>query len=157
MEIQLNPELRYRQRTGTGILQARLADALALTVRAKQVRWNLDESKFSRMRKLLAAVQKDASTSSEAISRRIVNLGGQAYGSAVMDATTSSLKKSCQAINNEDDLIEEFASEMLDFGIALRDASSEARKIGDLVSSELFIVILKNLEKSLILVEAQRS
>ena len=74
-----------------------------------------------------------------------------------MDATTSSLKKSCQAINNEDDLIEEFASEMLDFGIALRDASSEARKIGDLVSSELFIVILKNLEKSLILVEAQRS
>ncbi len=157
MEIQLNPELRYRQRTGTGLLQARLVDALALTVRAKQVKWSLSESKFSGMRNILAVIQNDASTSSEAISKRIVNLGGQAYSSAVMDATTSSLKKSCKAINDEDDLIEELANELLEFGIALRDGSSEARKIGDLVTSELFIAILKNLEKSLILVEAQRS
>ena len=138
------------------ILQARLYDAVDLTTHSKQACWNVKGPNFIVLNALFEQVHSYLIKYADLIAKRLVVLGGQAYGTARSSAQNSNLEEYPLNASHQVDHIEELSLRLTVFGAEVRADINNATDIGDKVTAQLFAEISGSLDKALWLVETHR-
>ncbi len=136
------------------LLNARLADALDLSMQAKQAHWNVKGPSFFQLHELFDAVAEAVEVSIDDLAERAVQLGGIAEGTVQVVHERSSLRPYPLGIVSGADHVKALTEAIAVVARATRAAIEEADKAGDKDTSDLFTEISRSLDKQLWLVEA---
>lgn len=137
-----------------GLLNARLADALALQLAAKQAHWNVKGPQFHALHTLFDAVAAEATLIVDELAERAVALGGTARGTAQVVAEHSELPPYPLAITRGSDHVEALATLLAALGKGLRAAIDRATQLNDADTADLFTGASRTIDKQLWFVEA---
>jgi starvation-inducible DNA-binding protein len=149
--IDLTAKARTRM---TGVLNARLADALDLQLQAKQAHWNVKGPSFIALHELFDRIAGETAAHVDDIAERITALGGVAEGTVQAVAGRTRLDAYPLHILDGRSHLDALAAALAKFGKAVRKAIDEAAKAGDADTSDLFTGISRAADKNLWLVEA---
>jgi len=138
----------------TGVLNARLADALDLQLQAKQAHWNVKGPSFIALHELFDRIAGETAAHVDDIAERITALGGVAEGTVQAVAGRTRLDAYPLHIVDGRSHLDALAAALAKFGKAVRKAIDEAAKAGDADTSDLFTGISRAADKNLWLVEA---
>ena len=144
---------KIRRKVGA-LLQSRLADAIDLTLQAKQAHWNVKGPHFIALHGLFDAVYVHATEAVDEFAERIVQLGGAADGTLAHVARTTSLPSYPAGAVTGDEHLEAMTTALAAFGKAVRWAADEAAELGDADTADLFTGISRAADKDLWMVEA---
>ena len=138
----------------TGLLNARLADALDLQLQAKQAHWNVKGPSFIALHELFDRIAGDLGGHVDDMAERITALGGTAEGTLQAVAGRSKLPVYPVDLTEGRAHLEALAGALARFGKSVRKAIDETGKAGDADTSDLFTGISRGADKSLWLIEA---
>ena len=136
------------------LLNARLADMVDLRQQLKQAHWNVKGPNFIGLHKLFDEVASEAADYADEIAERAVQLGGEAEGTTRMAAAASSLGEFPTGITAGSAFVDAVADRIAATAKAARKAADTADKAGDLGTSDMFVDIVRGLDKYLWFVEA---
>ena len=129
------------------LLNARLADAIDLTLAVKQAHWNIKGSSFIGIHELLDAVADRCREHADTIAERCVILGGQAKGTSQVAASDSSLSPYPVDAQHQSHHIEALKDRFMDFGARLRESIEKAGEAGDEDTADLFTEVSRAVDK----------
>lgn len=129
------------------LLNARLSDAIALTLAVKQAHWNIKGDGFIGVHELLDDVADRLRESADAIAERAVVLGGLAQGTAESVSKGSNVAPYPTDIVDIQDHIAALTERYKDVGSKLRDAINQADDAGDIGTSDLFTEVSRAVDK----------
>jgi starvation-inducible DNA-binding protein len=136
------------------LMGARLADAIDLSLQAKQAHWNVKGPQFFALHQLFDKIYEAAGEQVDDVAERIVELGGTADGTL----PTTSKKTTLPAFPNGAVAAEvhlaALAGALATFGKGARAAIDAAAKAGDADTADLFTEISRENDKYLWMVEA---
>lgn len=135
------------------LLNARLADMVDLRQHLKQAHWNVKGPNFIGLHKLFDDVAAEAGNYADEIAERAVQLGGDAEGTLRMAAAASTLEE-FPSVNNWAAVVEAVADRIAATAKGVRKAADTADKAGDLGTSDMFVDMVRGLDKYLWFVEA---
>ena len=135
------------------LLNARLADMVDLRQHLKQAHWNVKGPNFIGLHKLFDDIAAEAGQYADEIAERAVQLGGDAKGTVRMAAAASSLEEFPQ-VGNWEAVVDAVADRIAATAKGVRKAADTADEAGDLATSDMFIDIVRGLDKYLWFVEA---
>ena len=147
-----SPEIGLKSNTKSTVidlLNARLADAIDLSLVTKQAHWNLKGPNFIAVHEMLDDFRATLDTHTDTIAERVAQLDGIALGTTQTVAKATTLKPYPTDIRKVADhlnaLVERYAalSKMAREGI---DAADEA---GDADSADILTAFSRDLDKSL--------
>jgi len=136
------------------LLNARLADAIDLTLAAKQAHWNVKGPNFIALHKLFDEVYALVAGHVDLIAERAVQLGGNADGTLQAAAKNTTLKPYSLRLSAGRDHVDALSSTMADFGKRIRAAIKETADWGDADTSDMLTEISRDIDKQLWFVEA---
>ena len=136
------------------LLNARLADAIDLQTQAKQAHWNVKGPNFIALHKLFDEVVEAVEDYVDEIAERAVELGGTVEGTARSVAKRSTLSEYPLQISTGKEHVAALTAALGGFGKSVRAAISEADRIGDADTTDLFTEISRGVDKWLWFVEA---
>jgi starvation-inducible DNA-binding protein len=136
------------------ILNARLADAIDLSMQAKQAHWNVKGPHFIGLHELFDDVAEHAEDHVDKLAERITALGGTALGTVRAVAKTTSLKPYPENIFAGPDHVAALANALGAFAKLTRQAIEDTDDLDDEVTSDLFNEITGEADKDLWFVEA---
>lgn len=136
------------------LLQARLADAIDLTLQAKQAHWNVKGPHFIALHELFDQVFTDAVGYVDLIAERIVQLGGIAEGTLRSAASRSSLPEYPLDITSGKKHVGALAHAIAYFGELMRKGIDLANELEDADTADLFTEISRSADRNLWFVEA---
>jgi len=149
--IDLAAKTRSRMIT---LLNARLADAIDLTLQAKQAHWNVKGPGFIALHELFDKLASELDGHVDEMAERITALGGVAEGTVQAVGGRSKLAAYPLDIAEGRAHIDALAEGYARFGKSVRKAIDEAGKAGDADTSDLFTGISRGVDKGLWLLEA---
>ena len=135
------------------LLNARLADMVDLRQHLKQAHWNVKGPNFIGLHKLFDDIAAEAGQYADEIAERAVQLGGDAEGTLRMAAAASSLEEFPEG-NTWEVVVNAVADRIAATAKGVRKAADTADKAGDLATSDMFVDIVRGLDKYLWFVEA---
>jgi starvation-inducible DNA-binding protein len=138
----------------TALLNARLADAIDLTLQGKQAHWNVKGPHFIALHELFDKIVEDAEAWVDDLAERVVALGGLAEGTLAAVGQRTTLSPYPIEIFDGPDHVEALSSALARFGKGIRAAIDEADKLGDKDSADLFTEISREADKQLWFLEA---
>lgn len=147
----LPEELRKKM---IGLLNARLADALDLMLRAKHAHWNVKGPNFIALHELFDKVVDAAAEWSDDIAERAVQLGGIAEGLVPFIKDRATLGEYSIDVFEGRDHVETLSSNLAVFGRQVRREIEVASKAGDQDTADLFTEVSRATDKQLWFVEA---
>jgi starvation-inducible DNA-binding protein len=136
------------------LLNARLADAIDLQTHCKQAHWNVRGMHFIALHKLFDEVNEDVEGYVDLIAERIVQLGGDADGTARSVAKRSTLPEYAARTTNGRAHVDALATTLATFGKHARAAIRHCDELGDADTTDLFTEISRGTDKWLWMVEA---
>lgn len=136
------------------LLNARLADAVDLSMQMKQAHWNVKGPSFIALHELFDEIHTAVMGHVDEIAERITTLGGAAAGTAAVAAKGSALPAYPLDIHGGNEHIDAVATALSEFGKNVRNAIERARDIGDADTEDLFVEVSRDMDKQLWLVEA---
>ena len=136
------------------LLNARLVDAIDLSLQAKQAHWNVKGPNFIALHELFDKVAEHAEEHVDALAERITALGGTAIGTVRAVAARSTLKAYPENIFTGPQHLEALAGALAAAAKASREAIEIADDLDDEVTADLFNEITAGLDKDLWFVEA---
>lgn len=139
-----------------GLLDARLVEALDLSLQAKQAHWNVRGPHFAQLHALFDGVYEAAGGWADELAERLVQLGGTAHGTKEL-LVHSALPVYPVGARSSTEHLEAVSSALSAFGRATRAAIASSADAGDAVSSDLFTSITSEVDKQLWFVEAHLS
>ena len=143
-------------RTDTiALLQARLADALDLAARMKQVYWNLRGPSFLERRKLFEACLDEIDECIDSLARRIAALSGVAEGCVRAKALKSSAGRYPLRTNSGEQHDKVVRAVLARFGKALRADIDQAAALGDAGTVDVLSGLARKVDTQLRVAEAQ--
>ena len=146
------PESR-REET-IALLQARLADTVDLATQTKQACWNVKGRDSIALHELFDHIHDQVEEYSDAIAKRLVALGGQAYGTAREAGRRSSLPDYPVGIVTGEQHVDAMSTALAEFGKSVRAAIGAAYEYGDQDTSDLFTDVSRGIYESLRLIES---
>jgi len=149
--IDLTAKSRARM---TGLLNARLADAIDLQLQAKQAHWNVKGPNFIALHELFDRLAGELGGHVDEMAERITALGGAAEGTLQAVAGRSKLAVYPLDVTEGRAHVDALADSYARFAKSVRKASDEAGKAGDADTSDLFTGISRGVDKGLWLLEA---
>lgn len=149
----LNEQVRHKM---IELLNARLADTLALVLAVKQAHWNLKGSGFIGLHELLDDVADRLREGSDLIAERAVILGGHAKGTLEEAASKSSVSPYPVEMSPLQDHVAALTERFLAVGKALREGIDEASDAGDEDTADLFTEVSRKLDKDAWFIGAHR-
>lgn len=149
--IDLSEHIRKQ---GSGLLQARLSDALDLEAQAKQAHWNVKGPHFLQLHQLFDAVHDAAEEFVDLLAERITTLGHVADGRVATTAAASTLYGYPLEATGGEAHLKALSASLAAFGKAAREAIDQAGIIGDADTADLFTQISRETDKQLWLLEA---
>jgi starvation-inducible DNA-binding protein len=137
-------------------LQARLVDFVALSLNGKQAHWHVTGRNFVPLHEQLDAIVDDARSWADLVAERSVTLGVAVDGRPGTVAETTQLQPFQEGFVGDEKVVRLVVDELA--AVADRTRAS-AERLGelDLVSQDLLIEILRDLEKHLWMFQAQQA
>lgn len=136
------------------LLQARLVDAIALDLQAKQAHWNVKGRDFYQLHKLFDDMHGVIEEFIDTIAERIITLGEKADGRPATVAKTTVLPEyPLDAISGEEHLAA-LAKSLGKFGALVRGNIDEAADAGEQDTADIFTGVSREVDKQLWFVEA---
>lgn len=136
------------------LLNARLVDAIDLSLQAKQAHWNVRGPNFIALHELFDKIADHAEEQVDALAERITALGGTAVGTVRAVASRSTLKAYPENISSGEAHLQALAAAIATSAKASREAIEIADDLDDEVTADLFNEITGALDKDLWFVEA---
>jgi starvation-inducible DNA-binding protein len=136
------------------LLNARLADAIDLSLITKQAHWNLKGLHFIAVHEMLDQFRADIDANVDIMAERVVQLGGTALGTKERVSETSSLKPYPTDIYKVTDHLGALIDRFGDTANAVRKAIDEADEAGDATTADIFTAFSRVLDKDLWFLEA---
>lgn len=136
------------------LLNARLVDAIDLSLQAKQAHWNVRGPNFIALHELFDKIAEHAEEQVDALAERITALGGTAVGTVRAVASRSTLKAYPENISSGEAHLQALAAAIATAAKASREAIEIADDLDDEVTADLFNEITGALDKDLWFVEA---
>jgi len=136
------------------LLNARLADAIDLQTQVKQAHWNVKGPHFISLHKLFDEINEAVEDYVDDIAERAVELGGTVEGTARSVAKRSTLSEYPLQISSGKEHVAALTTAPAAFGKNARQAISDADKIGDVDTTDLFTEVSRGIDKWLWFVEA---
>lgn len=140
----LNDQTRHKM---IDLLNARLADTVALTLAVKQAHWNLKGPGYIGVHELLDQVADRLREGADLMAERAVILGGHARGTVEEAAEKSTLDAYPLEIENIADHVAALKDRFLKVGEAVREAIEEASDAGDADTEDLFTEVSRQIDK----------
>lgn len=136
------------------LLNQYLADAVDLGTHARQAHWNVSGPNFFALHELFDQVYRRVQGHADAIAERVTALGGIAAGTATVAAEHSRLPRYPVDAVGGAAHVEALSVALASFGRSVREAIDRAADTGDMVTSDLFTEICRDIDQQLWLVEA---
>ena len=139
------------------LLNARLGDAIALTLAVKQAHWNLKGKGFIGVHELLDEVADRLREASDMMAERAVILGGLAQGTIETVAKGSNLEPYPTDIVGVQDHVVALTERYMAFGAKIRDAIDQADDADDDDTEDLFTEVSRIVDKDAWFIGANRA
>lgn len=140
----LNDQTRHKM---IDLLNARLADTIAMTLAVKQAHWTLKGPGYIGVHEVLDEVAGRLRDRADLMAERAVILGGQARGTLEEAAAQSAIAAYPSDIEPVDDHVEALKQRFLALGATLREAITQAADAGDSATEDLFTEVLRGIDK----------
>lgn len=129
------------------LLNARLADTIALTLAVKQAHWNLKGKGYIGVHELLDDVADRLRDGADLMAERASILGGHAKGTVEVAAKESSLDAYPVEMTDIEDHIAALKERFMVVGDSLRKAIDACSEAGDDATEDLFTEVLRGVDK----------
>jgi starvation-inducible DNA-binding protein len=131
------------------LLNARLAEAIDLSLMAKQAHWNLKGSNFFSLHRMFDDIREQMDDQVDALAERAVQLGGEALGTSQAVSAGTSLTAYPTTIRTEREHLAAFGERLGTAGDKARTSIGEAAESGDAGTADILTGYSLTLEKSL--------
>jgi len=131
-----------------------LADAIALKLQIKQAHWNVKGENFIALHELFDKIASEAEEDADMIAERIVQLGGEAEGTARAVAKNSRLKEYPYTIADGQKHADALSSAIAAFNEMGREAIDKTDELGDAITADMLTQIVRGLDKQMWFVES---
>lgn len=136
------------------LLNAQLADTFVVSSHAKQAHWNVRGPHFFPLHKLFDEVHEVIDGYVDIIAERITALGGTAFGTVQMAAGSTRVDEYPIEIQNGMDHVRALADRISALGATTRKCIEVGMDAGDEATADIFIDMVRDLDKYLWFVEA---
>lgn len=140
----LNDQTRHKM---IDLLNARLADTVALTLAVKQAHWNVKGAGYIGVHELLDEVADRLRDGADQMAERAVILGGFAKGTAEVVAEKSTVDAYPVELTPLEDHVAALKERFMAVGEKLREAIAEASDAGDADTEDLFTEVSRAIDK----------
>ena len=138
------------------LLNARLADAIAMYLQTKQAHWNVKGPSFIALHELFDKTAETIEGGVDEIAERAVMLGGTAFGTVQSVSKASQLDAYPTDIVNGQDHVDALSNALAAYAKLVRNAIAIADELGDADTTDLFTGISRDVDKALWFVEAHQ-
>lgn len=136
------------------ILNAQLADTFDMFSLIKQAHWNIKGTQFIALHKLFDELADGLLGYVDMLAERVTALGGLAMGSVRLAATSSRLDAYPPDLLQDIASVQFLADQMAQLAATTRSAADQAEELGDMATNDLFIEVVRDLDKWLWFLEA---
>jgi starvation-inducible DNA-binding protein len=136
------------------ILNAQLADTFDMVSLIKQAHWNVKGAQFITLHQLYDEIAQSLLAYVDMIAERATALGGTALGTVRMAAVSSRLSPYPQELVQDMATVRFLADQMAQLAQTTRAAADQAEMLHDMGTNDLFIEIVRDLDKWLWFLEA---
>ena len=136
------------------LLNARLADAIDLTLATKQSHWNVKGPQFQQLHLLFDGLNTLMLTQVDDIAERLSALGGVAEGTLRAAAKRSTLKEYPTNLVTGQDHLQAMAAHLAAYGKEIRRDIETTAELKDAGTSDLFTGISRAIDQQLWFVES---
>ncbi|MBN1549795.1 DNA starvation/stationary phase protection protein Dps [Candidatus Babeliales bacterium] len=136
------------------MLNTTLASATDLMMQCKHAHWNVKGMTFIAMHKLFDEIAEQVEEMADVLAERITSLGGTALGTLKDVAENTQLRVCPNTIFTVKDHIGHLAHNMAILGEYVRDNIMASEKNGDMATSDIYIELVRMLDKNLWFLEA---
>ncbi|MFQ6551001.1 DNA starvation/stationary phase protection protein Dps [Aestuariibius insulae] len=140
----LDAQVRTKMAT---LLNARLADAVDLTLAVKQAHWNVKGPGFIGFHELLDEVADRLREHVDLMAERAVILGGHARGTLNVAAKETTLEAYPVELQDLQGHVDALKARFMDLGEKIRKAMDEAGEAGDEDTADLFTEVSRAIDK----------
>lgn len=136
------------------ILNAQLADTFDMLSLVKQAHWNIKGPQFIALHKLFDEIADGLLGYVDMLAERVTALGGTAMGTVRMAAAASRLEAYPADLVQDMATVQFLADQMARLAATTRAAADQAEELGDMGTNDLFIEVVRDLDKWLWFLEA---
>ena len=142
------------RKTVIGLLNEDLADAIHLSLQAKQAHWNVKGPAFFPLHELFDKLYDEAGDWADLLAERAVQLGGVAEGTLAQIAKQTKLQAYPTDLAAGRDHLAALIDSLSAFARSVRRAAGDAGAAGDADTEDLFTEISRGADKMLWFLEA---
>lgn len=154
MPVNLKGLTDNARKTSIAELNARLADAVALSAAVKQAHWNVKGRNFIAVHELFDGVFANLQQHVDAMAERVQQLDGVAVGTVEKVAKASSLKEYPTDLTKAEDHLKAICERMREHGAKLREAIDSTDEAGDADTADLLTAASRTADKDLWFMES---
>lgn len=136
------------------MLNKTLASVFDLSAQMKQAHWNVKGMEFISLHKLFDAIAEEVEEQVDIVAERITSLGGTALGTIDQAVANTSLRTYPVDIFAAKDHLEHLAHNFAILGELVRDDIDKTAELDDMGTNDLYIVLVRMLDKNLWFLEA---
>jgi starvation-inducible DNA-binding protein len=147
-----SPDIGLKSNTKTAMIElcnARLADAIDLSLAVKQAHWNLKGPSFIGVHELLDQVRGRLDTNADTVAERVAQLDGVALGTTQKVEDASKLSPYPTDIHKMEDHVGALVERMGALSKSVREAIDAADEAGDAGTADIFTSFSRDLDKDL--------
>ncbi len=137
-----------------GLLNKTLASTSDLYAQLKQAHWNIKGMQFIALHLLLDKIAEEVEEQVDIVAERVTSLGGTALGTLQEAVKNTQLRVYPVDIFAEKDHLEHLTHNFAILGELSRNNIDEAEKLGDMATNDLYIDLVRMLDKNLWFLEA---
>ncbi len=137
-----------------GLLNKTLASTTDLFIQCKQAHWNIKGMSFIALHKLLDEIAEEVEDQVDIVAERVTSLGGTALGTLQEAVKNTQLRLYPVDIFAEKDHLEHLTHNFAILGELSRNNIDETAKLDDMATNDLYIDLVRMLDKNLWFLEA---
>ena len=154
MAVNLKGLTDNARKTAIAELNARLADAVALSAAIKQAHWNVKGRNFIAVHELFDTTFANLQVHVDEMAERVQQLDGVAVGTVEKVAKASSLKEYPTDLTKAEDHLKAICERMREHGAKLREAIDSTDEAGDADTADLLTAASRTADKDLWFMES---
>ena len=147
-----SPDIGLKSNTKTamiGLCNARLADAIDLSLAVKQAHWNLKGPTFIAVHELLDMLREHLDTNVDTVGERVAQLDGVALGTSQTVSDKSELPAYPTDIKKVADHVGALVERYAELSKSVREAIDTADEAGDAGTADIFTAFSRDLDKDM--------